>query len=184
MPSNHWDKVDFFFTENELERLKGISDLFLKALAIIGRVYAERLDKSGNAELGHFIRVSDQFESLDEKVTGLLHDIVEDKMITFEDLIRVGIPMHIIEALKILTRDKSVFPNYADYITSILDSNNELAIQIKYADMLDNSSEQRLNLLDESVKIRLAAKYKNQLPRLEMKINEMNNNLVRERKCV
>ena len=165
-----------YFNHCEIIRLYSITDLYIRALAIIGRVYAESVDKSGHAIAGHFIRVSEYFIDEDTRIIGLLHDIVEDKKLTFKDLIMLGFSLDIINALKILTRSKEIYPNYVDYITSVLESDNELAIRVKYADMLDNSSFYRLNLLEESIKIRLTKKYENQLPRLKEKIMELNEN--------
>ncbi len=176
-----WEKINSFFTEKELNFLTGVPYMFVKALAIIGRVYAECKDKSGYTSAGHFVRVSDNFLEEDLKVVGLLHDIVEDGYITFNDLRRIGFPDYIIEALVILARDKKVYPNYEDYVTSVIDSNNILAIRVKYADMLDNSSVKRLELLEDNIKIRLANKYRKQLPRLEAKLARMKENKVLER---
>lgn len=177
-------KLQLYFTFSEIYWLANIKDQYIKALTIIGRVYAERLDKSGNAELGHFIRVSENLDTIDEKVTGLLHDVVEDGYLTFSDLIIVGFPLHIIKALKVLARDKSLYPNYEDYITSVLESNDELAIRVKYVDMQDNSSEKRLVLLEESVRNKMTKKYDSQLPRLRTKVEELNGSQKLERKYV
>ena len=46
----------------------------------------------------------------------LLHDVVEDTEITFEDLEK-NFPEEVVEALRFLTRDKSM--NYFDYIRNI-----------------------------------------------------------------
>lgn len=182
----NFNKISSYFNESELEILNGMSDKYAMAIAIIGRVYAEKEDKSKNSMAGHFVRVSEMLETEDEKICGLLHDIVEDEMVTYKDLFYLGIAPHIIDALKLLNHDKNVYPNYEDYITSILESSNELAIRVKYADMLDNTSEKRLNMLEESTKLKLKNKYRFQLPRLKEKVEELNKkiNLKRERKCV
>ena len=177
-------KIQLYFTFSEIYWLANMKDNYMKALTIIGRVYAERLDKSGNAELGHFIRVSENLDTSDEKITGLLHDIVEDGYLTFGDLIKVGFPPHIIKALRVLARDKSVYPNYEDYVTSVLESNDELAIRVKYVDMQDNSSDKRLVLLEESIRKKMISKYHSQLPRLKAKIEELNGKQKLERKYV
>ena len=181
-----FEKINFYFNYAELKQLQEIDDKFLVAWIIIERVYAEKLDKSKNAMVGHFFRVSDRLEVEDDKICGLLHDIVEDNLLTFNDLLYLGIPSHIIEALKLLAHDKVVCPNYIDYITNILESDNEMAIRVKYADMLDNTCEIRLSKLDSQIRKNLENKYRSQLPRLIDKIEELdrNNNIKLERKLV
>ena len=181
LTTSKWDKINCYFNEKELQFLTEVPYLFVKAIAVIGRVYAEQKDKSGAKMVGHFIRVSENFEAEDLQVVSLLHDIVEDGYITFNDLLLLNFPTYIVETVIILTRYKSVYPDYDDYITSIIESNNEMAIQVKYADMLDNSSNRRIDLLDENTKLRLINKYKTQLPRLEEKFREMKDNKVLER---
>jgi (p)ppGpp synthase/HD superfamily hydrolase len=178
----HYEKLTHYFTNKELEIVKRMPDNYVKALELVYRIYNEDLDKSGKTQIGHFGRVSDSLETEDEKITGLLHDIVEDGYLTLNDLLAVGIPPHIVAAISILTRDKTIHREYKDYVTSILKSNNELAIRVKYADMLDNSSPERLDLLEEKTKKRLENKYKKQLPRLEKYLkNQDVNCLVRKR---
>ena len=52
--------------------------------------------------------------------------------------------------------------------------------------MSDNNSEKRLNMLEESIKLKLKNKYRFQLPRLREKVEELdrNDNIKRERKYV
>lgn len=189
-----WEKINLFFTYEELTEtqarlesgfcpLKSIPDDYTKAIAIIGRVYAEKLDKSGNIALGHFIRVSDCLDTDDEKVVGLLHDVVEDKYITLNDLKNLGFSQEVIDAVAILTRDKEIYPEYEDYITSIIESKNYIALKVKLFDMLDNKSPYRINDLNEEKKKKALNKYKNQLPRVVIAIKELEEeqNLKRKR---
>lgn len=167
-------KLNLFFSADELELIKTM-DEYHRALTIIGRVYAEKLDKSGNAELGHFIRVSDSLDTIEEKTVGLLHDIVEDGYIDLSDLSYLGFHNDdILTAISILCRDKQKFPYYHDYISSILESENIIAIKTKYYDMLDNISPGRVDLLPYAKKIKALAKYAEELPRLEETMRSLN----------
>jgi (p)ppGpp synthase/HD superfamily hydrolase len=178
-------KINKYFSETELKYLEKLPDNYVKALEIIHRVYKDKKDMSGNPEVGHFIRVSEMLETEDEEITGLLHDIVEDGYISLFDLLKIGFPEYIVDAVAIVSRNKLKYKNYVDYITSILESNNKLAIRVKYADMLDNSSCNRLDLLEESTRIRLKTKYEKQLPRIEEKLGELNlTKQIRERKII
>lgn len=129
------------------------------AIAIIGRIYAERLDKSGAAEAAHFTRVSQCAKSEEGKIVGLLHDVVEDDYIDFRDLLLLGFSPDIIITLQILCHNKLKYPNYEDYITSIINSRNRLAIEIKLYDICDNLSPRRVILLSEKRKEKAVHKY-------------------------
>lgn len=180
-----WTKIRTYFSETDLNKLVVIEDDWVRALALICRIYCDKLDISGNPEAGHFVRTSERLETEEEKVTGLLHDIVEDGYVTFEDLLLLGFSTTIVETIKLLTRDKVKYPVYDDYITSILESDNELAIRVKYADMSDNASPIRISLLKEPRKSKAINKYSKQLPRLEAKLMEFDKKCYKlERKCV
>ena len=67
----------------------------------------------------------------------LLHDVLEDcPHVTEEDLLTLGISEDVVEAVKILTRDKSM--TYAEYIESVKKSGNSWAIAVKLADLKTN----------------------------------------------
>lgn len=80
-----------------------------------------------------------QMEDETSCVVALLHDVVEDTNITFEDLEK-DFPSEIIEVLKLLTHNKS--ESYIDYIKNI--KQNPIAKKIKIADIKHNSDESRL----------------------------------------
>ena len=72
--------------------------------------------------------------------TALLHDVIEDTEITFEDLTG-EFPEEVVEALRCLTRDKNM--NYFDYIRNL--RKNPIAKKVKQADLLHNSDVTRLS---------------------------------------
>lgn len=167
----NWDKLNTYFTEEELNQLIAMDDLPKKALIIIRKVYQDKKDLSGNPECWHFIAVGDAFEDEERKTVGYLHDIVEDGYITFKDLLLVGFPVPIVNTLRILNYDKSVFKSYEEYITNIIDSNDIKALDVKNADMLHNLS--RMSALEESERIHRENKYHKQRPRIVEKIGEI-----------
>lgn len=174
-------KINLYFSNYEILKIKELP-AYYRALALIGRIYKEEKDRSGNPTIGHFIRVSEFFPEETDKIIGLLHDVVEDGYLTFDDLLFLDFSEEIIDTLIILTRDKLVFPEYEDYITNIIESNNVRAIRIKYGDMFDNSSPIRISKLDKELGLRLSKKYETQLPRLEEKLQELNEFTILERK--
>ena len=74
-----------------------------------------------------------------ECIVALLHDVVEDTDITFENLEK-EFPIEVIQCLKLLTHDKSV--DYIEYVKKIKD--NSIARKVKLADLKHNSDRTRL----------------------------------------
>jgi (p)ppGpp synthase/HD superfamily hydrolase len=70
----------------------------------------------------------------------LLHDVVEDTAMELEDLRAEGFSETVLEAISLLTHDKSV--PYMDYIRAI--RQNPLATKVKLADLAHNSDPARL----------------------------------------
>ena len=87
----------------------------------------------------------------------MLHDVIEDTSITFEDLIEQGIPETIIKTLRILTHDSTVL--YMDYIQDIKNSGDRIAVTVKLADLYHNSDITRTDNKDEKTISRIN-KYK------------------------
>lgn len=161
-----WGRITKYFTLQELNRMASWDKEmdFNKALAIVGRVYAEKLDKSGNVELCHFINVSNSGTSDDASIVGLLHDVVEDGYIDLRDLFFLGFSSDIIEAVRIVSRDKNRYPTYEEYIYSVVDSNNILAIETKLNDIKDNISPRRIMDLPKQKQEKAIKKYTWALP--------------------
>ena len=66
----------------------------------------------------------------------MLHDLVEDKDWTFEDLLEDGFPEHIVDTLRLLTHDKQT--PYMDYVKNICESGNQVALAVKINDLNHN----------------------------------------------
>ena len=62
----------------------------------------------------------------------LLHDVLEDTPYTPEQLAKKGFSPEVIQAVQLLTKDKSM--SYSDNIRKIIDSKNILAMMVKYCD--------------------------------------------------
>lgn len=110
-----------------------------KAMNIAYKAHLNQVDKSGVPYIYHPIHLAEQMETEDECIVALLHDVVEDTEITFEQLDK-DFSSTIIEALKLLTHDKEV--DYFEYINNI--KNNPIAKKVKLADLKHNSDITRL----------------------------------------
>ena len=108
------------------------------ALRIATKAHEGQLDRDGNPVILHPLTVGLMGHTDEEKATGFLHDVVEDTNYTFDDLLREGIPVGVVNALRLLTHDKST--DYFDYVQNIIDSCNPIALQVKYNDLQHNYS--------------------------------------------
>lgn len=144
-----------------------MDDDYDRAYRLVSYLFKDKKDKAGEPYLGHLIRVSDRLSMGDAKVAALLHDVVEDiDDISFDDLKDLGFSESIVDIVKIVTKDKSKGISYHDWIGEIIATGNVDAIKVKYSDMMDNFSLDRLNKLDEETKRHLISKYKDEVERL------------------
>lgn len=105
------------------------------ALGLVVKHYTGLFDKNGKPAILHPLTVGCSMESKEEKIVGLLHDIVEDGYVTLDEL-RVLFDSQVVEAIQILTHDKKY--SYEEYIDSIKNSNNTIAIRVKITDIQHN----------------------------------------------
>ena len=106
------------------------------ALRIAVDAHNGQKDLDGNPVVLHPITVGLAGNNREEIIGGLLHDVVEDTKLTFNDLFAKGVEKSIVEALKLLTHTKDM--TYEGYIQRIATSNNSIAIHIKYNDLKHN----------------------------------------------
>lgn len=121
-----------------------------RAIEIASEAHKGQYDKAGNDYIGHPLRVMDMGRSEEEKIVGVLHDVVEDTDWTFEMLAAEGFSQDIIAALKCVTKI-SENENYDDFIERV--KKNPLAAAVKINDLSDNMDIRRLPYLsDKDVK--------------------------------
>ena len=121
-----------------------------RAIEIARQAHSGQLDKAGNDYISHPLRVMAMGQSTDEKIVGVLHDVVEDSAWTFEQLAVEGFAPHIIEALRCVTRLSHSEP-YDKFIARVKE--NPLATAVKLNDLTDNMDIRRLPYLsDKDVK--------------------------------
>ncbi len=121
-----------------------------RAIEIATEAHRGQLDKAGCEYITHPLRVMAAGKSLEEKIAGVLHDVVEDSGWTFEMLEAEGFSAEIIAALRCLTKLSANEP-YEKFITRIKD--NPLAVAVKLNDLSDNMDIRRLPYLsDKDVK--------------------------------
>ena len=121
-----------------------------RAIEIATEAHKGQFDKSGKDYIGHPLRVMDMGNTEEEKIVGVLHDVVEDTGWTFEKLAAEGFSEEIIGALRCVTKT-SENENYDDFIERV--RKNPLAAAVKINDLSDNMDIRRLPYLsDKDVK--------------------------------
>lgn len=88
----------------------------------------------------------------DAQIVAVLHDVVEDTSVTQDDLRKAGFSEAILEAVALVTHAKE--DSYAEYVVRC--KANDLARQVKLADLEDNSQMKRALLRHDRVERDLA----------------------------
>lgn len=121
-----------------------------RAIEIATEAHQGQFDKAGRDYIGHPLRVMEMGKSEDEKIVGVLHDVIEDTDWTFEKLAEEGFSDEVIAALRCVTKT-SENENYDDFIDRV--KKNPLAVAVKINDLTDNMDIRRLPYLsDKDVK--------------------------------
>lgn len=81
-----------------------MGEMLDKAIILAIKAHKGQVDKAGDDYILHPIRVMAKLETEEERIIGVLHDVVEDTDITFEQLKEEGFSPEVISALKCLTR--------------------------------------------------------------------------------
>lgn len=107
--------------------------------------HAGQIEKlTGHAYVQHLERVVALVEGDDAKAVAWLHDVLEDTPTTIADLLAAGVPEPIVDAVRVLTRTRPhVYAGqpgdkYRDYIRTVRDEDNALALSVKIADLRDH----------------------------------------------
>ena len=112
------------------------------AIALAAKHFAGITDKSGQPYILHCIRVMMGVDSLDAKMVGVLHDLVEDTPVTLDDLRSHGFSDPVLCGVDLMTHRSET--SYQDYVIRLRE--NELARQVKLSDLRDNLSLDRVLL--------------------------------------
>ena len=160
-----------YFEELEYEKLKNNSDLLYKTLELVLRVFDDKVDKGGLPYFNHLFKVYEKVSDYNEKIVALLHDIVEDTDITYDDLKEFGYDNIIIDALKVLTKKKGEY--YPDYIDRIINSNDKLAMNVKLSDLKHNMDITRIKNPNINDYERISKRYEPAYIKIKNKLDEL-----------
>jgi (p)ppGpp synthase/HD superfamily hydrolase len=110
--------------------------LLYKAIKIAEKAHRKQTDKFDAPYIGHVMRVMNSGKTIDEKIVGVLHDVIEDcPEVTLEDLTEEGFSEEIIFAIDCLTKTDDLM-DYDEFIKKV--ERSPLAIAVKINDLKDN----------------------------------------------
>jgi (p)ppGpp synthase/HD superfamily hydrolase len=120
------------------------SETLERAIEIAVRAHAGQVYPARDGERGpyvlHLFRVMLGVEGWEARTVAVLHDIIEDTPMTIEQLRDEGIPERVVDAVVALTHLEG--DTYEAYIEAL--AANDLARQVKLADLADNLATNRL----------------------------------------
>ena len=115
-----------------------------KAIKVAYEAHKDQYDKAGVPYINHPLHLAESMDDEYTTIAALLHDVVEDTDITLDDLAK-EFPKEVIDALKLLTHQKSI--PYMDYVAKI--KTNDIAKAVKIADLKHNSDLTRLDCITD-----------------------------------
>lgn len=111
--------------------------MFQQALKIAYIAHSGQYRRDSNVPyIAHPLRVSNCFNDAFKKTIAILHDVIEDTKLTIEDL-QKDFPKKVVEIVDILSKRED--ETHFEYIRRV--SKNEIATEIKIADIIDNLSD-------------------------------------------
>ena len=111
-----------------------------RAIEIAARVHAGQVDKGGAPYILHPLRVMLRVAPGAQQIVAVLHDVVEDSEVTFEDLEREGFSAEVISGLRAVTKVEG--ESYEDFVArAALDP---VGKAVKLADLMENSDLSRI----------------------------------------
>lgn len=113
-----------------------------RAIVIAIEAHDGQLDtQNGRPYIEHPFRVMNAGQTLQEKIVGVLHDIIEDTSWTVNQLREEGFSEEIVDAVDAISvRDNE---QYDDYLARV--EKNSIAVRVKINDLTDNMDIRRLN---------------------------------------
>jgi (p)ppGpp synthase/HD superfamily hydrolase len=131
------------------------------ARSIATVAHTGQVDKTGHPYIEHPTRVAERVVALfpdappEVVAAALLHDVIEDTLVTETDLIAAGIPASVVEAVEAVTkREGEPVERYFARVRT-----NPWAVMVKTADIADNTDPARVAQLDPETRDRLHTKY-------------------------
>ena len=111
-----------------------------RAIAIAAEAHTGQVDKAGAPYILHPIRVMLRVTSIEEQMTAVLHDVVEDTTITLDMLLAEGFPIEVVRAVDALTKRSG--ETYEAFVARA--AMDPIGRSVKLADLAENSDLTRI----------------------------------------
>lgn len=121
-----------------------MSDL-TNAIILAAEMHKGQTDKGGNPYILHPLRLMVKAQDERSRIVAVLHDIVEDTVVTLNDLRKRGFDEEVVSAVECVTRRDG--ETYDEFINRI--KLNPLARSVKILDIEDNQDVSRLTEVTE-----------------------------------
>jgi len=108
------------------------------AVLLAVKSHKGQVDKKGEPYILHPLAVMLDGINEEERIVGVLHDVLEDTKVTVVKLCLLGYSKEILDALNILTKRPDEEYNYPSFIRRIKESRNKLANVVKIRDIENN----------------------------------------------
>ena len=113
-----------------------------KAIELAIEAHAGQLDThNGRPYIEHPFRVMNAGSTLYEKITGILHDVIEDTNVTLDQLKEEGFSVAVVDAVDAISRREN--ESYNSYIDRL--QANPIAVRVKINEVTDNMDIRRMN---------------------------------------
>lgn len=111
-----------------------------RAIALAAKAHEGQVDKAGAPYLLHPLRMMLRLSTIEEQITAVLHDVVEDCGVSLDDLRAEGFSVAVIEAIDSVTRRPD--ESYDDFVYRA--ALNLIGRRVKLVDLEDNSDLSRI----------------------------------------
>ena len=111
-----------------------------RAIEIAARTHAGQVDKGGAPYILHPLRVMLRVAPGAQQIVAVLHDVVEDSDVTFEDLEREGFAAEVIKGLRAVTKVEG--ESYEDFVARA--ARDPVGKAVKLADLMETSDLSRI----------------------------------------
>ena len=167
---NNWLK---YFTKEEILGLKEAESLYGKAYLICEKVFKDKKNKAGMPYMNYLSSLAEYFSDEKAKVVSLMHDIFKETDLNKEDLHFIGFPSDVVTAISVLTRGQD--EDYDSFINRIIDSKNNLALEVKQADLKESMNISGFEVSEEYLN-RIEVRYRPQYEKILGYLDETEEN--------
>ena len=111
-----------------------------RAISLAAQAHAGQVDKAGQPYILHPLRVMLRVGTEEERITAILHDVVEDTSVTLEQLTEEGFSPTVVAAVEALTKR----PGESRIEAAARAAENRVARTVKLADNAENMDLSRI----------------------------------------